>query len=48
MCPNEYRADRATWACLQEPVFAWYWIFPSRSSCNNRCGDMMSLDNDCR
>ena len=47
MCPEAYRADRATWACLQQPVFAWYWIFPSNSSCKTRCGQVISSDADC-
>jgi len=47
MCPVEYRADRATWACVRSPVFAWYWIFPSRSSCQKRCGQVISQDSDC-
>ena len=37
-CPSGYRADRITWTCLEPPVFAWYWVYPSRSSCKNYCG----------
>lgn len=51
-CPIGYRADRITWSCLEPPVFAWYWIYPSRSSCKNYCGIIVeefdcSCSSDC-
>jgi hypothetical protein len=45
-CPSGYRADRITWTCLEAPVFAWYWIYPSRSSCKNYCGIIIE-ESDC-
>lgn len=36
-CPQDYRADRMTWTCLHNPIFAWYWVYPSKSSCNKIC-----------
>jgi hypothetical protein len=38
VCPLRLRADRISWTCLEPPVFAWYWIFPSKKSCRNNCG----------
>ena len=46
-CPLKYRADRISWACLEAPVFAWYWIFPSVTSCSRRCGQIVAQDMDC-
>ena len=46
-CPENWRADRINWICLREPVFAWYWIFPSRTSCHQRCGQPLSIHIDC-
>ena len=49
-CPLRMRADRIAWACLEPPVFAWYWIFPSRASCRQRCGrvqDNHEMDCSC-
>lgn len=51
-CPTGYRADRITWTCLEPPVFAWYWVYPSRSSCKNYCGVVVqefdcSCSSDC-
>jgi proprotein convertase subtilisin/kexin type 5 len=46
-CPGIYRADRISWACLEAPVFAWYWVFPSIGSCSSRCGASMSHELDC-
>jgi hypothetical protein len=37
-CPLRMRADRVSWTCLEPPVFAWYWVFPSKKSCRNNCG----------
>merc|ERR1711957_929653 len=36
-----------TWTCLEPPVFAWYWVYPSRSSCQNYCGIIVQEDWDC-
>jgi len=47
MCPYKFRADRISWVCLEPPVFAWYWIFPSRTSCLNSCGKPMLMERDC-
>jgi hypothetical protein len=47
LCPIGYRADRITWTCLEPPVFAWYWVFPSRKSCRTHCGIVVSEDWDC-
>jgi hypothetical protein len=46
-CPANYRADRITWSCLEPPVFAWYWVFPSRGSCKTNCGVVIQQDWDC-
>ena len=46
-CPQGFRADRITWSCLEPPVFAWYWVYPSRSSCKNYCGVIVQDDSDC-
>jgi hypothetical protein len=45
-CPDNYRADRITWSCLKAPIFAWYWVYPSRS-CRNYCGLVVQEDWDC-
>jgi len=36
-CPENYRADKMTWNCIQNPIFAWYWNYPSKSSCRSVC-----------
>jgi len=36
-CPDNYRADKMTWNCMQIPIFAWYWDFPSKNSCKDYC-----------
>ena len=54
-CPYKYRADRISWQCLETPsniflniVFAWYWLFPTKSSCRARCDYKMNeLEMDC-
>ncbi len=46
-CPPRLRADRISWSCLEPPVFAWYWIFPSKSSCRSRCGRNIDYEMDC-
>jgi hypothetical protein len=47
ICPNGFRADRITWTCLEPPVFAWYWVYPSRTSCKTHCGIVIQEDWDC-
>lgn len=46
-CPMRLRADRISWVCLEPPVFAWYWIFPSKKSCRNNCGRSFLASNGC-
>jgi hypothetical protein len=48
-CTDMYRADRMNWMCLEAPVFAWYWIYPSRSSCKGKCdfGILPTEGRDC-
>jgi len=46
-CPENYRADRITWSCLEIPVFAWYWVYPSRTTCRKQCGIIIQQDMDC-
>jgi len=29
------------------PVFAWYWVFPSRTSCRSHCGVVVQESWDC-
>lgn len=46
-CPLDYRADRITWSCLQPPVFSWYWVYPSKSSCKDKCKVDKTENSDC-
>jgi len=46
-CPEGYRADRITWSCLEPPVFAWFWVYPSKGSCKNYCGVVIQEGWDC-
>ena len=46
-CPVSYNADRITWSCLEPPVFAWYWVYPSTTSCKTNCGIVVQEDWDC-
>lgn len=48
-CPGMLRADRMNWMCMEAPVFAWFWVFPSKSSCRNNCDAPMgvNLNMDC-
>ncbi len=36
-CPHNYRADKMTWTCIDDKIFAWYWNYPSKSSCKKIC-----------
>jgi len=47
ICPEGFRADRITWTCLEAPIFAWYWVYPSRTSCRTHCGHVIQEDWDC-
>ena len=47
VCPTNFRADRITWTCLEVPVFAWYWVYPSMTSCKTNCGLVIQSDSDC-
>lgn len=46
-CPMQFNADRMNWMCLEPSVFAWYWIFPSASSCRNKCDIPSGGNMDC-
>lgn len=46
-CPLRLRADRIAWTCLEPPIFAWYWVFPSKSTCKNKCGRVIDIEMDC-
>lgn len=46
-CPGTLRADRMNWVCLEPSVFSWYWIFPSKSSCRNKCDITIGPERDC-
>lgn len=46
-CPIQMRADRINWVCLPPPIFAWYWISPSQSSCRDRCDRQIDDEMDC-
>ena len=39
-CPKGYRADRTKWKCLSKEIYAWYWVYPSKSSCEGGCERM--------
>ena len=40
-CPPQLRADRMSWLCLEPPIFAWYWVYPSES-CYGKCNQILS------
>lgn len=42
-CPIGFRADRISMRCIEPQNYAWYWVFPSKSTCHNKCGIEMSL-----
>jgi len=46
-CPGTLRADRMNWTCTEPSVFAWYWIFPSKTSCRNKCDIGIINNSDC-
>lgn len=49
-CPKLFKADRMNWMCMDPAVFSWYWIFPSKFSCKNRCNlpNQNGADCSCR
>ena len=49
-CPHGLRADRVSWSCLESPLAAWYWSWPTKSSCRMRYGrgiDDFKMDCTC-
>ena len=50
-CPAGFRGDRITWSCLEPPVFGWYWVYPTKNSCRNKCAvkdlDTCSCSKEC-
>lgn len=48
-CPAHLRADRISMTCVEPQNYAWYWVFPSRATCLNKCGMEFNLLNgmDC-
>jgi hypothetical protein len=47
VCPADMKADRMNWMCTDPSVFAWYWVFPSRTSCMGKCDVPNGQDSDC-
>ena len=47
-CPLGFRANRIDFTCKNEKEFAFYWVFPSRESCLNKCGDNTKSDCSCK
>lgn len=47
-CPQGLRANRIDFTCKNEKQFSFYWIFPSRESCENKCGDNTKSDCSCK
>ena len=45
-CPVGLRANRINFTCVKRNNFSFYWIFPSNSSCVNKCGNN-SINSDC-
>jgi proprotein convertase subtilisin/kexin type 5 len=45
-CPVGYRANRINFTCLLSKEFSFYWVYPSRQSCDQKCGD--NTNTDCR
>ena len=47
-CPKRTLADRLSWSCVEVGEFAFYWVFPSSSTCRDSCGRRMERDSmDC-
>ena len=44
-----YRADRKDFKCLKKNEYSFYWIFPSKSGCKDKCGvDHIKSDCSCK
>lgn len=39
-CPDNLRGDRQTWKCVPSNSTPWYWVYPSKSSCEGGCEKM--------
>lgn len=37
-CPDNLKADRITMSCLESEQFAWNIVYPSKTTCKNKCG----------
>jgi hypothetical protein len=37
-CPDNLKADRITMSCLESENFAWNMVYPSKTTCKNKCG----------
>jgi hypothetical protein len=48
ICPKGYRADRKEFRCQEKKEYSFYWIFPSRAGCKDKCGvDHIKADCSC-
>jgi hypothetical protein len=45
-CPIETRANKIDFTCNSKKEFSFYWTFPSKSSCKDKCG-VFDINNDC-
>ena len=45
-CPVGLRANRINFTCEGKQDFSFYWIFPSKFGCKNKCGKQ-TFDSDC-
>ncbi len=49
VCPKAYRADRKEFRCQKKNEYSFYWIFPSRAGCKDKCGvDHIKADCSCK
>lgn len=46
-CPVGYRANKMTLTCEKSNSFTFHWVFPSKGSCNNHCGNLNNIDCSC-
>ena len=46
VCPIETRANKIDSTCHSKKEFSFYWVFPSKTSCKDKCG-IFDLNNDC-
>lgn len=42
-CPLGLKADRISMTCVEPAAYAWYWVFPSRTTCSGKCGMEINL-----